>query len=276
MYLPREGTIVRVIWDALREAGSSGLRFNELLQLYINEQRARRDRGISRVKWHRHEDMEKNASFNLARSLRKFAYKAGPSCSRTPWIFGKKPVEVHERSLEDELAALTTKSFLDSFSLVWPGKEDEWFSSNDEVQKVIKQLILDQNAKQKVDAFLNKLFVSFPDIDVTESAMALLFSLAQARVSFFNDIANVFANTRAAELGRISRYTKHLMKKSSEASKKTLVESSAALEDAVDCLYFNCTCHKVWDNYECLPEPQVKKALDIGDVANFLLTEDEA
>lgn len=117
-------------------------------------------------------------------------------------------------TLEELLSKLQEPAFCAELTGLRQGREWLTFSKSPTLEKLQAALKASSDPRKAVEDRLNQLFVGIkPDeeFEHTEIVMALLFAIHEAKADFFVEIATVLANSRAAEIGRLSRYARRLL-----------------------------------------------------------------
>jgi hypothetical protein len=125
--------------------------------------------------------------------------------------------EIYSRitySLGDVLAELRGHDFAERLSHLQQGREEHTLSTDVLVRRLIRCVESEGgSADATIESFLDQLFRDLrndEDFEHTEVVMALLYALKHGRSSIFPRVATVLVTSRAAELGRLSRFAKAL------------------------------------------------------------------
>ncbi len=120
-----------------------------------------------------------------------------------------------EHSLDEVLEEIRSPDFLTRLSRLRSGREDAQFGADISLAKLIRHLRAGgSGVTAAVERLLDNLFEDLRKGDEfahTELAMAVLFALQRADSPLFGEVAAILSRTRAAELGRLSRYAKRLL-----------------------------------------------------------------
>lgn len=119
-------------------------------------------------------------------------------------------------SLDDVLARLQSLEFAERMSFLHEGREEFAFGSDELVQLLVRCI---ENGGSSVDAkiasFLDGLSRDLregEDFEHTEIVMAVLHALKHGHSSLFARTATMLAASRAAEIGRLGRFAKSLLR----------------------------------------------------------------
>jgi hypothetical protein len=117
-------------------------------------------------------------------------------------------------SFSELLGELRADPFADRFAMIREGRELA-FLRNDIVVSTLSRALEDEaNPKLSVESWLDNVFQDLRKGEVFEhtgAAMALLVAIRQAALPWFEEVAGVFANSSAAEIGRLSRFSRKLL-----------------------------------------------------------------
>ncbi len=119
-----------------------------------------------------------------------------------------------QASVEELLSEVLQSAFCSELVGLRQGREALTFSKSPLLKRLQAAFVDSSDSRGAVEELLTKLFLELkPDqeFEHTEIVMALLFAMHAAEVSFFSEIATVLANSRAAEIGRLSRYAQSLL-----------------------------------------------------------------
>jgi hypothetical protein len=117
-------------------------------------------------------------------------------------------------SLDEILAELCGPDFAERLSHLQQGREERILSSDTLVRRLSRCVeSKGSSADTAIESLLDRLFRDLrkdEDFEHTEVVMALLYALKNGHSSLFPRVARVLAASRAAELGRLSRFAKTL------------------------------------------------------------------
>ena len=117
--------------------------------------------------------------------------------------------------MDEALQAIRSTDFQERLeSFLRPGREEDIFQFELTISRLIRGLRRSASAARSVESTLDALFEHLrkdEDFEHTETVMALLYAMQQGRSPLFARVAKVLADSRAAELARLSRYARRLL-----------------------------------------------------------------
>ncbi len=120
-------------------------------------------------------------------------------------------------STADVLKELTSSEFIGRVSAMREGRETHVLGSDPSVMRLICCLReFEASASKELETCVDKLFEDLrrdEEFEHSEIVMAMLFALKQSGASLFGEMAATFSESRAAELGTLSRFARRLLQK---------------------------------------------------------------
>jgi len=117
--------------------------------------------------------------------------------------------------LNEMLEELLSELFLDRMVGMRPGREELGLRSDSLVQRITRRLSTATDTKGTVEVFLDRLFSDLRPRHAfvhTESVMALLCAMKEARVEYLLEVLAPLAESNAAEVSALSNFAKTLMR----------------------------------------------------------------
>lgn len=118
-------------------------------------------------------------------------------------------------SLDEVLRSLESTDFSVRLFGVPEGREDRYFEKDPDVDRLVASLkAAGSSGRKTVNSWLDAIFSEIRPGEMFEhlsAAMALLFALKRVDIELFDEIASVFAKSRATEVARLSRYATRLL-----------------------------------------------------------------
>lgn len=94
------------------------------------------------------------------------------------------------------------------------GREASFLEHEPLVRELVAALACDKDAKATIEAFFDALFADLRTGELfehSELVMVVLFAIKQAAVTYFREIASVFAESRSSELVHLRRFAISLL-----------------------------------------------------------------